>query len=491
MAARLLSAGERDLLVLERAGEVGGVWRDNVYPGCVCDVPSHLYALSFAPNPYWTHRYAPQPEIQSYLTDCAHRFGILPHLRFDHEVTGMSWHEDRQRWHIETPRGDFMSEVVVVCTGAFSEPQTLPLDGIETFDGKVMHSARWDRSYDLRGKRVAVIGTGASAIQIIPEIQPLVEKLVVFQRTPQWVLHLGNRPISASIQRLFAAVPPVQRLVRRLIYLTHESLVLALIVPRLTRSVTRYALRRLERKVADAALRKSVTPNYAVGCKRVLRSDNYLSCLANANVEIVTDAIREVGRHSIVTVQGARYDVDAIVFATGFLVSELSLARVISGRGGLTLAESWNGSPKAHVGTTVSGFPSLFLLLGPNTGVGHSSVLETIEAQMDHVIGALQCMKHHDLAAVEPLPAAQAAFVAAVDKKMRGTVWEQDRCRSYYYDRSGRNFVIWPGFIGAFRRRVAHFDRSEYSAVPRRNVGTMRVSDEPDPEVINTPRMHD
>jgi cation diffusion facilitator CzcD-associated flavoprotein CzcO len=314
-----------------------------------------------------------------------------------------------------------------------------------------------------------VIGTGASAVQIIPEIQPIVERLLVFQRTPPWVVRLGNRPISASAHRLFAAVPFVQRLWRWLNYLAFELLLFAYLFPPLTRFATELARRRIERKVPDAALRKKLTPGYLFGCKQALRSDGYLSCLTKANVEVVTDAIREIGRNSIVTVESLRYDVDAIVLATGFLVAPI--ARVISGRGGRTLADSWNGCPQAHLGTTVSGFPGLFLLLGPNSAAGHSSAIEMIEAQIAHVMSALQYMKRRDLIAVEPLPPAQSAFVAEVDRRMRGTVWKPGGCSTNYLrDRSGRNFAVWPGFIGAFRRRVSRFDGSEYSAIPRQDV---------------------
>jgi cation diffusion facilitator CzcD-associated flavoprotein CzcO len=477
MAARLLSTGERNFMVLERADDVGGVWRDNVYPGCRCEIPSHFYAFSFAPNPYWKHTYATQLEIQAYLQSCARRFGILPHVRFGHEVIRASWQEDCQRWHIETGCGTFVSEVLVCCTGLHSDPQVPTFEGIEAFDGKVMHSARWDRGWDLRGKRVAVVGTGASAIQIIPEIQPFVEKLVVFQRTPPWVARLGNRSISASAHRLFAAAPFVQRLVRWLTCLALELLLVVFRFPSLTRYATELSRRRIERKVADPALRKKVTPDYLFGCRHILRSDSYLSCLTKANVEIVTDAIREIGRNSIVTVENARYDVDTIVLATGFLV--FPIARVISGRGGLTLAESWNGCPQAHVGTTVSGFPGLFLLLGPNGAVAHSSELAMIEAQIARVLSALRYMKRRDLVAVEPLPTAQSAFVAEVDRKMRRTVWKPGGCSTtYFVDRSGRNFAFWPGFIGAFRRRVTRFDCREYSAIPRRDVA---------PEVMSAP----
>jgi cation diffusion facilitator CzcD-associated flavoprotein CzcO len=470
MAARLLSAGERDFVVLERADDVGGVWRDNVYPGCRCEIPSHLYSLSFAPNPYWKQSYATQSEIHAYLQGCARRFGILPRVRFGHEVVRASWQEDRQRWQIETGRGTFISEVIVCGTGVHADPLVPRFEGIEAFDGKVMHSARWDLSYDLRGKRVAVIGTGASAIQLIPEIQPVVDRLLVFQRTPTWVARLGNRPISASTHRLFAAAPFVQRLWRWLNSLAFELLLPVFLYRPLTRFATELARRRIERKVPDAALREKLTPDFLFGCNHPLRSDSYLPCLTRANVEVVTDAIREIGRDSIATVGGARYAVDAIVLATGFLV--LPIARLISGRGGLTLADSWNGCPQAHLGTTVSGFPGLFLLFGgPNGGVGHSSAIEMIEAQIAHVMSALQFMKRRGLVAVEPLPAAQSAFVAEVDRRMRGSVWQRGACNTNFLrDRSGRNFGIWPGFIGAFRRRVTRFDGSEYSAIPRRGV---------------------
>lgn len=462
VAIRLRQEGEEDFLIFERASDVGGTWRDNSYPGCACDVQSHLYSLSFAPNPGWTRSFSPQPEIWDYLRRCARDFRLLPHLRLEHEVLGAAWDDAAQLWRIETSRGRFNASVLVMAAGALSEPSLPNLHGLDKFKGKVFHSARWDHGYDLTGKRVAVVGTGASAIQFVPEIQPVVERLHIFQRTPPWIMPRRDRALGGFERRLFRSFPSAQRAARAAIYLFREAFLLGFRSTRAARYVERIARRHLERSVPDPEMRAKLTPSYAIGCKRILVSDNYLPALARPNVELVTAAAVEVRERGIVGADGVEREVDAIIFGTGFRVTDPPLAGHVRGRDGRTLSEVWAGSPKAHVGTTVAGFPNLFILLGPNTGLGHTSVLIMIEAQIEHMLSALRHMRRRGAASVEPKAEAQAAYVADVERRTRGTVWVAGGCASWYIDSKGRNSTLWPDSTWRFRRRVERFDPSEY-----------------------------
>jgi cation diffusion facilitator CzcD-associated flavoprotein CzcO len=461
-AIRLRQRGFTDFRIFERAADVGGTWRDNTYPGCACDVQSHLYSFSFAPNPDWTRSYSPQPEIWDYLRRCARDFGVLPHIRFRHEVRDAAWDERALAWRIETPEGAYTARVLVLASGALSEPALPKLPGIDTFKGAAFHSARWDHTYDLNGKRVAVVGTGASAIQFVPEIQPLVSRLYVFQRTPPWIMPRTDRTLRDGERRMFRRFPAAQRAARGSLYLLRELLVFGFRHIPASKLVERMALRHLERSVPDAELRAKLKPSYSIGCKRILVSNDYLPALTRPNVELVTCAVSEVRERSVVGSDGVEREVDAIIYGTGFRVTDPPLAGHVRGRGGRTLAEVWDGSPQAHAGTTVAGFPNLFILMGPNTGLGHTSVLIMLEAQIEHVLSALEHMKASGAAAIEPRPEAQAAYVAEVERRMRGTVWTAGGCASWYLDRTGRNSTLWPDSTWRFRRRVARLDPAEY-----------------------------
>jgi len=466
-AIRLRQEGWHDLLLFERADEVGGVWRDNSYPGCACDVESHLYSLSFAPSAEWTRSYAPQREIRDYLKRLAEEHGLLPHIRFNHELREAVWEDGPQRWRIETSQATYTADVLVSAVGALSDPAIPKLPGIENFQGKTFHSARWDHSHDLTGRNVAVIGTGASAIQFVPQIQPRVGKLRLFQRTPPWVLPRRDRAIPARTRKLLARSKLVMLGMRASIYARRELFALAFTHPRLATVGERLAQRHLERRVRDPELRKKLTPSYRMGCKRVLLSDDYLPSLTQDNVEVITESITEVRAASIVTSEGAgvEHPCDTIIYGTGFLVTDLPIAHRVRGRDGRTLSDWWKGSPQAHLGTTMNGFPNLFIMQGPNTGLGHTSVIIMIESQIQHLVNALKFMRDRDLAAVEPRPEAQAAWVADVDERMGGTVWIAGGCKSWYLDDTGRNSTLWPGFTFTFRRRVERFAPSEYVAI--------------------------
>jgi len=469
-AIRLRQNGIDDLVILERAGDVGGTWRDNTYPGCACDVESHLYSLSFALEPRWTSRFSRQPEIWRYLQRCAREFDLLPLIRFHHEVRSADWDASPSTgpacWRIETSRGTVWGQALVLATGPLSAPSVPDLAGLERFEGRAFHSAQWDHGYDLTGRRVAVVGTGASAVQFIPEIQKQVSRLVVFQRTPPWVIPRPDAPIPEWRRRLYARAPFVQRAVRLLIYLYREAWILVFRHPAVMARLQRLATRFLAASIADPGLREKLTPRYAMGCKRILLSNDYYPALTRPNVEVVTERIAEVRPQSIVTADGLERPVDAIVFATGFRVTDPPIAECIRGRGGRTLRDAWEGSPKAYLGTTVAGFPNLFLLLGPNTGLGHNSVVYMTEAQIDHLVAALRYMRRRRLDAIEPVGEVQQAFVAGVDRRMCGTVWTAGGCKSWYLDRTGRNSTLWPDSSWSYYRRASAFDARAYAETP-------------------------
>jgi len=461
MAIRLLQQGERDFVVLERAGDVGGTWRDNSYPGCACDVPSHLYSFSFEPNPSWSRTFSPQPEIQEYLRHCARKYGVEPHVRFHCELLDAQWDDAEQRWHLRTSTGELTAQVLIAGTGPLSEPSIPSLPGLEQFRGTVFHSARWNHQHDLRGQRVAVIGTGASAIQFVPRIQPEVEQLVVFQRTPAWVMPHPDRPLRPWERRVYSALPALQRVMRAGIYWARESFVIGFERNRM-HLAQRIARRHLEQQVPDLGLRAKLTPNFTIGCKRILLSNDWYPALGKANVELVISGVREVREHSVVAADGTEHEVDTIIFGTGFRVTDMPIGDRVRDAEGVSLTARWKGSPQAYLGTTIAGYPNLFLLLGPNTGLGHTSVVLMIESQVDYVLDALRTMQSGCAAAVEVRAEAQAAFNAEVQQRMRGTVWTSGGCASWYIDSTGRNSTLWPASTWSFRLRTRRFDPAHY-----------------------------
>ncbi len=465
-AVRLQRAGFDDVVLFERADEVGGVWRDNRYPGAACDVRSHLYVFSFAPNPDWSHRFSPQPEILDYLRGVADRFGVRPRIRFGHDVEEARWDDEAARWRIDTSQGRFTADVLIAAPGALAEPRVPDIPGAASFEGRVLHTSRWDPDLDLRGRRVAVVGTGASAIQVVPSIQPVVEHLTLFQRTPPWVIPRRDRLVSARVRRALRRTPALLRGIRKALYRSHELYGLAFRHPFLARQIERLVRLRLRWQVRDPELRRVLTPDYRFGCKRILLSDDYYPALTQPNVTVVDGAAVEVRPGGVVDPTGREHPADVLVFATGFHVTDLPFARHVRRADGRRLSDVWGASPKAHLGTTVAGFPNFFLIAGPNTGLGHSSVILMTEAQLEHVANALAYMRAHGLAAVEPRAEAQAAFVDAVDRGAEGTVWTAGGCASWYLDETGRNAALWPGSVPAFRRRVEPFDPDEYRLHP-------------------------
>ena len=487
-AIRLKQAGIDDFVVLERGDDIGGTWRDNSYPGCACDVPSHLYSYSFAPNPDWSRAFSSQPEIQAYLQRCADEFGVRPHIRLGAAVEEARWDQSLQRWRLRTARGEVTARVLVAAQGPLSDPSLPAIAGLSTFEGETFHSATWDHDYDLTGKRVAVVGTGASAIQFIPHVQPLASKLTVFQRTAPWVMPRRDRAINAWEKKLYRRVPAAQRALRAGIYWTRE-----LMVPALTGNDRMLSLgekqgrKFLRRQIADPKLREKLTPHFRLGCKRVLLSNDYYAALSQPNTEVVTDAIAEVVPEGIVT-RGPKgepitHPVDAIIFGTGFHVTDVPLAAKLIGKDGRTLREHWDeGGMSALHGATVPGFPNLFLLIGPNTGLGHNSIIFMIESQLKYVLGALRAMEQTGAATIEPRAAVQQAYNEDLQQQLRGTVWNTGGCASWYLDSNGRNTTLWPTFTFRFRRLVRRFDLADYELEPSGDEGEGLGSPaEPDP----------
>lgn len=463
MAIRLKQQGRDDFVVLERADDVGGTWRDNTYPGCACDVPSHLYSFSFAPNPLWSRAYSPQSEIWEYLRHCAQRFGILPHIRWNSELLDAIWDEHGQCWRLTTTQGPLTATMLILGNGPLSEPSLPAISGIERFAGRLFHSARWDHEHDLSGERVAVIGTGASAIQFVPRIQPQVGRLTLFQRTPPWIIPRLDHAIPNWQKALYDGLPLTQRLVRAAIYSRQELGALGLVYrPQMMREAQRLAMKHMHSQVADPELRAKLTPNYVMGCKRILLSDDFYPALTQGNVEVVTDSIREVQPHSIATADGQERAIDTIICATGFHVTDMGISQRVRGRDGRRLGDAWDDGPRAYLGTAIAGFPNLFLLIGPNTGVGHTSMVYMIESQIAYVLDCLRRMRRERLQVVELRVESQRAYNDELQRRMRGTVWTSG-CASWYLDAHGRNSTLWPGFTFEFRRRTRRFDVERYS----------------------------
>ncbi|GAC1375103.1 MAG: NAD(P)/FAD-dependent oxidoreductase [Acidimicrobiales bacterium] len=461
-AVRLLQSKRTDFVVLERASDVGGTWRDNTYPGCRCDVPSHLYSFSFAPNPYWSETFSPQPEIFAYLRKVATDFGVIPHIRWNHEVSDATWSPEDERWIVTTSGGRFRAKFLILGTGALVEPLIPDLPGLGDFEGKVMHSARWDNAYDLTGKRVAVIGTGASSIQIVPSIQPQVRELTLFQRTPAWIVPHPGRSVRRWEQRLFAALPVSQRLARAGVYFSRELAVLAFVkYPKLMKAGAKQAAKHLESQVPDVELRRKLTPHYEMGCKRVLPSNEFYPALSKPNVHLVTEAVTGVDRTGVVTADGMHHDVDVVVFGTGFHVTDNPMAQLVHGRDGHTLSEIYEGDLSAYLGTSIPYFPNMVMMTGPNTGLGHSSMVFMIESQLNYVLEGRRQLEAAGMDVYEVKEEVADRYSGDLQRALPDTVWGSG-CSSWYLDKTGRNITLWPDFTFIFRKRSRKFEPNEH-----------------------------
>ncbi|SBT92158.1 Predicted flavoprotein CzcO associated with the cation diffusion facilitator CzcD [Streptomyces sp. DI166] len=466
-AVRLRREGVTDFVVLERASSVGGTWRDNSYPGCACDVPSHLYSFSFAPNPDWPRTFSGQEHIRAYLEHVTDTFGLRPHIRFDSEVKRMAWNAERLCWDIETTSGNLSADVVVSATGPLSDPKIPEIPGLDSFPGKVFHSARWDHDYDLRGKRVAMVGTGASAIQIVPAIQPLTERLTLFQRTPPWVMPRMDRAISGAERWLHRRLPFTTQARRGLLWGIRELQVQAFTKhPNELGLVERLARQNMARAIKDPELRAKLTPDYRIGCKRILLSSEYYPAIARPNVDVVASGLAEVRGSTLVAADGTEAEVDAIVFGTGFHVTDMPIAERVVGADGRTLAETWKGGMQALRGASAAGFPNWMTIIGPNTGLGNSSMILMIESQLNYMADYLRQLNVlGGRVALDARPSAVHAWNRRVQERMKRTVWNTGGCTSWYLDASGRNTTIWPGTTSEFRRATRRVELAEYAVV--------------------------
>jgi cation diffusion facilitator CzcD-associated flavoprotein CzcO len=462
MAMKLRETGERRFVLLERAHDVGGTWRDNTYPGAACDVPSHLYSLSFAPNPDWSRTYPTQPELHRYLRNLAADHGILPHIRFGHALEKAEWDAEKRWWRLTTSGGVVTARKVVSGTGGLSEPKNPDIPGIETFAGTMFHSSRWRHDVDLAGKRVAVIGTGASAIQFVPEIAPTVGRLDVYQRTPNWIIPRKDRPYSESTKTLFRGIPALREAHRQSIYWTHEARVVGIVLhPALMKGFQLLAERHLKAQIPAGELRKKVLPNYTIGCKRVLISNTWYPALQRPNVALITEGIAKIEGNTIISTDGTRREVDVLVLATGFYATENPIGSCIYGRDGLLLSEAWKDGEEAYLGTLVKEFPNFFFIVGPNTGLGHSSMIYMIEAQVAYIQSLFRHMTAASATTLEVSPAVQDAYNHDLQKKLKGSIWATG-CKSWYQHRSGKITALWPDFTFKFLERTQAFRASDY-----------------------------
>ncbi len=472
MAIRLSQQGRDDYLVIERGSDVGGTWRDNTYPGAACDVPSQLYSYSFALNPGWSRSFSKQPEIQRYIQDVADRYRVRDKHLFDCEMTGARWNEAESRWEVQTSRGAFTADILVSAIGALCEPNLPDIKGINTFTGEIFHSARWNHDAELAGKRVAVIGTGASAIQIVPSIAPEVAHLDVYQRTAPWLLPRVDRPYTLPERLAFKYVPGVQRLSRAAIYAARESQVVGLAkFPPAMLALETIARAKLAYEVRDPELRRKVTPNFRIGCKRMLISNEYYPALGRKNVDVVTDGIREIRANSIVTTDGTEREIDALIVATGFHVTDSPAYETISGRDGRTLAEVFEeAGQQGYKGSAIANYPNMFFLLGPNVGLGHTSMVFMIESQINYITDAIAAFDRLNLRTVEVRKDVQDKFNRELQGKLVGSVWNTGGCASWYLDKHGNNTTLWPDFTFRFRKLLEQFDVAAYDTTTKNDL---------------------
>lgn len=462
-AIKLREAGVTDVVLLEKAENYGGTWRANTYPGCACDVPSGLYSFSFAPNSEWSRVYGTQPEILAYIDRVAREHGLEGMTRFGVEMLEARWDARARRWRLDTTRGELTARFVISAAGPWNEPKVPDLPGLADFPGEVWHSARWNHDYDLAGKRVAVIGSGASAVQFVPEIQKRVARLHLFQRTAHWVLPKLDHPVPDAEKWVKRQVPLFDRALTALEYAAMEGIGAAFQRPRpLMHALQKVGHAYLRATVRDEKLRAKLTPSYLLGCKRILFSNSYLQSLTKPNVEVHATGVDEVRGSIVVGADGSRAEVDAIVLGTGFHILDMPVAGRVRGADGRTLAEHWAGSPEAYVGTVVAGFPNAFIVLGPSLGTGHSSAFTIAEAQVALIVDAITTARREGWATLAVRPERQAAYVAEVQAALAHTAYNASSCNSYYIDENGRNSFSWPWSTGELVRRVRRFDPSDY-----------------------------
>ena len=467
MAIRLKKAGIEDFVILERGEDVGGTWRDNTYPGAACDIPSNLYSFSFAPNPNWSRSYSGGAEILDYIHYLVSAFGLREHIRFQHNVTALDFDTRRGLWTAELEgREPLRARAAVMAQGPLSNASFPDIEGVEDFQGKKIHSARWDHDYDFTGKRVAVIGTGASAVQIVPELVEKVDRLRVFQRTPAWVIPRPDFRTPDWNKTLFRALPASQKAVREALFWTHETMAMAVIWNSpLTRLAERLARRHLRRQVKDDWMRRQLTPDFRIGCKRVLVSNDYYPALQKDNAQLITWPIAKLSENGIRTADGVEHELDCVVFATGFDVPKSGTPFPVRGRAGRELGEEWARGAQAYKSINVAGYPNLFFLFGPNSGPGHNSALVYMEAQLDYALRGVQRLLDDNLKLMDVKPAVQARHNKQLQKRLARTNWNSG-CKSWYLTEDGFNATMFPGFATQYQRQMAQFEERDYQLVP-------------------------
>lgn len=467
-AIQLHRAGNGSFVVFERAAEVGGTWRDNSYPGCACDVPSHLYSFSFEPNSDWSRSYSGQSEILEYLKTCVVRNGIKEKIRFNSEVKSAQFDEKNVVWKLTDQNGYSCTvKYLISATGPLNRPNRPKFKGLESFKGKVFHSAEWDHTYDLNGKKVAVIGTGASAIQIVPSIAPIVSDMHVFQRSAAWVMPRHDRYFTGLEKGLFKAIPGFRRMYREFYYWVNEFFGLQFVGSKfLNKAATVLGKKHIQRVVKDPETARKLTPDYTIGCKRILVSDDYFPAFNRPNVHLVTDPISEITENGLLTASGKSIAADALIFSTGFIaaeVDEVALEYRFIGLNNRNLLQEWKETgPEAYKGISVSGFPNLFLLLGPNTGLGHNSVVHMMESQLNYIfdyIGHAETLKEGKFYDVKPK--VQQAYNERIQAELKHTVWASG-CKSWYVDSAGRNTTLWPKLTVSYRQETRIMDVENY-----------------------------
>lgn len=469
MAIKLREAGMHSFLLIEKSEDVGGTWWDNRYPGCACDIPSHLYSFSFELSPDWTRMYPGQQEIHAYLKHCVEKYGLAEHIKVKTKFCEAVWNEAASCWDVlveESGRGALRirAHALVSGMGGLHVPNIPRLPGIERFAGPKFHSSQWDYGVDLSGKNVAVVGTGASAIQFVPQIAPKVGMLSLFQRTPAWIVPRIDYAFSEKAKRRFRRFWLARWLFRKLLFLRFEIRVFGFLGNKFIRGkAVEIATRHRQRQVKDPALYAALTPDYELGCKRVLVSDDYYPTLSRSNLELVTSGIAEVREHSIVTEDGIEHPADVLIYGTGFRATEPLIGARIVGRNGIEIHDVWRERMNAYYGITVNGYPNFFVLLGPNTGLGHNSIILMTEAQVRYVLSCLKLLKREKKNVIEVREEAQREFVETIHRRLKGTVWEAGGCKSWYLDaRTGENTTLWPGTVVEYTRRTRHASAADY-----------------------------
>ncbi|MFZ3194210.1 MAG: NAD(P)/FAD-dependent oxidoreductase [Moraxellaceae bacterium] len=461
-AIRLKKIGYDNFKIIEKASRVGGTWRENTYPGCGCDVPSALYSYSFAPSAKWSHLFARQPEILSYLEEVSENFDVKPLIQFDTTLENAQWDNQRNLWVIDTNQGQYLSKTVVFATGPITEPQMPKLEGIDSFTGEMFHSAKWNHDYDLTGKRIAVVGTGASAIQFVPQIQPKAKQLYVFQRTAPWVLPKPDVELGDFGKSVIAKYPLIQAGWRKSVANSLNAINFGLRNPNALKPVNALGKQLLKLQIKDPVLRKNVTPNFLVGCKRILFANNYYPALQASNTSLIPHGLVKVEGNTVIAANGERHEVDVIIWGTGFEVSHPPIGKKVFNSKGQRLSDLWKDtSPEAYLGTSMQDVPNAFLVLGPNVLV-YDSFIGLAEAQLDYIVDGLQKIKAQEIAALTIKPTVLRKHNERVQKHLKTTVFNSGGCKSYYLDANGRNFAAWPWSLDALRKRLVQLDLQDY-----------------------------